>query len=69
MLKTRSVDNEKQIINLDTDVKDAVSRFIQDSVSGTNQDLNASICIPNTEEANSINSPGVSSKIDLSQST
>ena len=55
-------------LNLDTGFEDAVSASIEDSVSDTNQDLNASICIPNTEQSDSIISPVMSSEIDPSLS-
>ena len=61
-------ENKFMNLNFDIDVKDAVSESIQDSVSDTNPDLNANICIPNTEQSDSIISPDVSSEIDPSLS-
>ena len=61
-------ENKFMNLNFDIDVEDAVSESIQDSVSDTNPDLNANICIPNTEQSDSIISPDVSSEIDPSLS-
>ena len=76
--------NRLSYLNIDTDVTDLVSKFTQDSVSDTNQELSANKCIlntsisslsaekcsiPNNEEANCINLSDLSSEIEHSLST